>query len=66
MCALNVVKGMILFMNMVKNMALMAMGGMMTLAYQKYNKPVMKAMKKAFNKSSKAASKASNTLEQMM
>ncbi|HIQ90874.1 MAG TPA: hypothetical protein IAB27_04545 [Candidatus Coprosoma intestinipullorum] len=53
-------------MNMVKNMALMAMGSMMTLAYQKYNKPVMKAMKKAFNKSSQVASKASNTLEQMM
>lgn len=33
-------------------MAMMAMGGMITLAYQKYNKPIMKAMKKKFNNSS--------------
>ena len=53
-------------MNKEKNIALMAMGSMMTLAYQKYNKPVMKAMKKAFNKSSQMASKANNKLEEMM
>ena len=32
-------------------MAMMAMGGMITLAYQKYNKPIMKAMKRTFNQS---------------
>ena len=32
-------------MNMMKNVALMAMGGAITYAYQKYNKQVMNTMK---------------------
>lgn len=37
-------------MNTVKNVTLMAMGSMVTLAYQKYNKPIKKAINKALNK----------------
>ena len=29
-----------------RDMAMMAVGGMLTIAYQKYNKPMMKAAKK--------------------
>lgn len=44
-------------------MAMMAMGSMATLAYQKYNKPMMKAMKKSFNQSMR---KMDKTLDDMM
>lgn len=37
-------------MKTVKTMALMAMGGLSVLAYQKYNKPLMKKMTKSLNK----------------
>ena len=46
-----------------RDMAMMAMGGMLTLAYQKYNKPVMKAMKNTFNQS---MNKMEKTLDDMM
>ena len=46
-----------------RDVAMMAMGGMLTLAYQKYNKPVMKAMKNTFNQS---MNKMEKTLEDMM
>ena len=35
---------------MTKSMALMAMGGLSVMAYQKYHKPLMKKMTKAMNK----------------
>ncbi len=37
-------------MKMAKSMALMAMGGLSVMAYQKYKKPLMKKMTKAMNK----------------
>jgi len=46
-----------------KNMALLAMGAGAVLAYQKYNKPVMKKMNKVVDKTIK---KANNKLEDMM
>lgn len=46
-----------------KNIALMALGAGAVLAYQKYNKPVMKKMEKVVDKTMK---KANNTLEDMM
>ena len=46
-----------------RDVAMMAMGGMLTLAYQKYNKPVMKAMKNTFNQS---MNKMEKTLDDMM
>lgn len=53
-------------MNMMKNVALMAMGSAATLAYQKYNKPVMKAMKNAFSKATSQAEKLTDQLDNMM
>lgn len=53
-------------MNMMKSVALMAMGSAATLAYQKYNKPMMKAMKKAFGKVTVKAEKMTDQLEDMM
>ena len=44
-------------------MAMMAVGGMLTMAYQKYNKPMMKAMKQTYNQSVRKMDKA---LEDMM
>ena len=46
-----------------KNVALMAMGAGAVLAYQKYNKPVMKKMEEVKDK---AMRKANNKLEDMM
>lgn len=46
-----------------KNIALLAMGAGAVLAYQKYNKPVMKKMNKVVDKTIK---KANNKLEDMM
>ena len=46
-----------------RDMAMVAMGSAMTLAYQKYNKPMMKAMKNTFNKSME---KMDKTLDDMM
>lgn len=37
-------------MKMAKSMALMALGGLSVMAYQKYSKPLMKKMTKAINK----------------
>lgn len=37
-------------MKTAKTMALMAMGGLSVLAYQKYSKPVMKKMTASLNK----------------
>lgn len=48
---------------MVKNVALMAMGGMITWAYQKYNKPVTRAMKQSIDKTMQ---KADDALDNMM
>ena len=53
-------------MNMMKNVALMAMGGMITLAYQKYNKPVMNAMKDAAKMATGKAEKLTDQLDNMM
>ncbi len=53
-------------MNMMKNVALMAAGSMATLAYQKYNKRVMKAMKDAFCKVTTQAEKLTDQLDNMM
>lgn len=44
---------------MAKSMALMALGGLSVMAYQKYNKPLMKKMTKAMNK-------IDNKLEEMI
>lgn len=46
-----------------KNVAFMAMGAGAVLAYQKYNKPVMKKMEKIADK---AMRKANDKLEDMM
>lgn len=50
-------------MKMSKNLALMAMGAGAVLAYQKYNKPVMKKVEKVADK---AIQKANDKLEDMM
>ncbi len=50
-------------MNSMKNIALMAMGSMATLAYQKYKEPVKCAMTKAFKQTKQ---KANEALEDMM
>lgn len=44
-------------------MAMMAVGGMLTMAYQKYNKPMMKVVKKAANQEMK---KMDKMLDDMM
>lgn len=46
-----------------KNIALMGLGAGAVLAYQKYNKPMMKKMEKAADK---VVKKANNKLEDMM
>lgn len=53
-------------MNMMKNVALMAAGSAITLAYQKYNKPMMKAMKKAFGNAAHQAEELTDQLDNMM
>ena len=50
-------------MDKMRDMAMIAVGSMMTIAYQKYNKPVMKAIKNTFNKTIK---KMDKTLDDMM
>lgn len=50
-------------MKFVKGMSLMALGMGATIAYQKYSKPMMKAMKKKMNKTTK---KVERQLEDMM
>ena len=50
-------------MKWMKTMMLMGMGAGAVLAYQKYNKPLMKKMDKMMKKTKK---KANNTLEDMM
>ena len=47
----------------VKNIALVGLGAGAVLAYQKYNKPVMKKMEEAADK---VVKKANNKLEDMM
>ena len=44
-------------------MAMIAMGSMLTMAYQKYNKPMMKALKQSYNQSMRNMDKA---LDDMM
>lgn len=46
-----------------RDMAMVAMGSFLTLAYQKYSKPMMKAMKCSFDQSVKMMDK---TLDNMM
>lgn len=46
-----------------RDMAMMTVGGMLGMAYQKYNKQIMKAMKDTFNESVK---KMDKTLDDMM
>ena len=46
-----------------RDMAMLTMGSVLTMAYQKYNKPVMKAMKKSFDDSMR---KMDKTLDDMM
>jgi len=50
-------------MKMGKSIALMAIGAGALLAYQKYNKPVMKKIEKSIDKTMK---KMDNKLEDMM
>lgn len=47
----------------VRDMAMMALGGTAVLAYQKYNKPMMKSVKKSLNETVKNANKS---LDDMM
>lgn len=44
----------------------MAMGSALTLVYQKYNKPMMKAMKNAFDDVADGANNLTNKLDNMM
>ena len=46
-----------------RDVAMILVGSMATIAYQKYNKPVMKAMKKTFDENVK---NAKEKLEDMM
>lgn len=46
-----------------KSIALMGLGAGAVLAYQKYNKPIMKKMEKVISKTKR---KANDTLEDMM
>ncbi len=46
-----------------RDMAMIAMGSMLTMAYQKYNKPMMKALKQSYNQSMRNMDKA---LDDMM
>lgn len=46
-----------------RDMAMIAMGSMLTMAYQKYNKPMMKAMKQTYNQSMR---KMDKVLDDMM
>lgn len=50
-------------MKMMKSIALMGMGAGAVLAYQKYNKPMMRKMEKMADK---MIHKANDTLEDMM
>lgn len=50
-------------MKMTKSLALMAMGVGMTLAYQKYSKPLMKSMSREIDKT---ASKMDKKLDEMI
>ena len=50
-------------MKMTKDLAFMALGAGAVLAYQKYNKPVMKQMEKTMNK---VVQKTNDKLEDMM
>lgn len=40
----------VIFVKMAKSMMLMALGGLSVLAYQKYNKPMMRKMDRAMDK----------------
>ena len=53
-------------MNMMKNVALMAMGGAITYAYQKYNKQVMCTMKNVAKVATGKAEKLTDQLDNMM
>lgn len=53
-------------MNMMKNVALMTMGGAITYAYQKYNKQVMNAMKSAAKMATGKAEQLTDQLDNMM
>ena len=46
-----------------RDMAMMTAGGIAVLAYQKYNKPMMKALKKSFNQTVR---KVDKSLDDMM
>lgn len=46
-----------------RDMLMMTAGSMLTMAYQKYNKPVMKAMKNTFNQTMR---KMDKSLDDMM
>ena len=53
-------------MNMMKNVALMAMGGAITYAYQKYNKQVISAVKNAAKVTTGKAEQLTDQLDNMM
>mgnify|MGYP000260073912 FL=1 len=53
-------------MNMMKNVALMAMGGAITYAYQKYNKQVISAVKNAAKVATGKAEQLTDQLDNMM
>ena len=53
-------------MKMMKSVALMAMGSALTLVYQKYNKPFMKAVHNTFKKAASGAEDLTDKLDNMM
>ena len=53
-------------MDMMKNVALMAMGGAITLAYQKYNKSVMRTVKNVAKTATSKAEELTDQVDNMM
>ena len=53
-------------MNMMRDVAMMAMGSALTIMYQKYNKPVMKAVKNTVGKAVSGAEDLKNKLDNVM
>ena len=53
-------------MKVMKSMALMGMGAGAVLAYQKYNKPMMKKVEKMVNRAKEKAVDGLDELENMM
>ena len=56
----------VIFVKVMKSMALMGMGAGAVLAYQKYNKPMMKKVEKMVNRAKEKAVDGLDELENMM